>query len=168
MATAEHREPCDLRGSCTVLGARGGEIPPRDSTKPDKIRCLRHVRSAPDNGLIADIAVGRLRAKKLRHASNFSSRRVGQRPFHDTDCCCTERQSASPTRHVRFAPKGDPDTELLPLTQTVWRFQCSADSLAGRRYIMSSSKPHSKNGGHAKRWSLVAARCWISTLIKRV
>ena len=30
--TAEHREPCDSRGSCTVLGAPGGEIPPGDST----------------------------------------------------------------------------------------------------------------------------------------
>src|ERR1700751_1938920 len=34
MATAEHREPCDSRGSCTVLGAPGGEIPPGDSTNP--------------------------------------------------------------------------------------------------------------------------------------
>src|SRR5262245_59239006 len=34
MATAEHREPYESRGSRTVLGARGGEIPPRDSTKP--------------------------------------------------------------------------------------------------------------------------------------
>src|SRR5262245_4043341 len=32
MATAEHREPCDSRGSCTVLGAPGGGIPPGDST----------------------------------------------------------------------------------------------------------------------------------------
>src|ERR1700757_4222828 len=32
MATVEHREPCDSRGSCTVLGAPGGEIPPGDST----------------------------------------------------------------------------------------------------------------------------------------
>ena len=31
-ATVEHREPCDSRGSCTVLGAPGGEIPPGDST----------------------------------------------------------------------------------------------------------------------------------------
>ena len=31
MATAEHREPCESRGSCTVLGAPGGEIPPGDS-----------------------------------------------------------------------------------------------------------------------------------------
>ena len=29
---AEHREPCDSRGSFTVLGAPGGEIPPGDST----------------------------------------------------------------------------------------------------------------------------------------
>src|ERR1019366_3975165 len=28
---AEHRKPCELRGSRTVLGARGGESPPRDS-----------------------------------------------------------------------------------------------------------------------------------------
>src|ERR1700732_340115 len=32
MATAEHREPCESRGSCTVLGAPGGETPPGDST----------------------------------------------------------------------------------------------------------------------------------------
>src|SRR5665811_82750 len=32
MATAEHREPCESRGSRTVLGAPGGEIPPGDST----------------------------------------------------------------------------------------------------------------------------------------
>ena len=35
MATAEHREPCESRGSRTVLGAPGGEIPPGDSTKAD-------------------------------------------------------------------------------------------------------------------------------------
>jgi hypothetical protein len=33
MATAEHREPCDSRGSCTVLGAPGGAIPLGDSTR---------------------------------------------------------------------------------------------------------------------------------------
>src|SRR4029450_12578285 len=31
-ATAEHREPCASRGSCTVLGAPGGAIPLGDST----------------------------------------------------------------------------------------------------------------------------------------
>src|ERR1035437_1958446 len=33
MSAAEHRKPCELRGSRTVLGARGGESPPRDSPK---------------------------------------------------------------------------------------------------------------------------------------
>src|ERR1700722_5666684 len=32
METAEHREPCESRGSPTDLGAPGGEIPPGDST----------------------------------------------------------------------------------------------------------------------------------------
>jgi hypothetical protein len=32
MATAEQREPYESRGSRTVLGAPGGEIPPGDST----------------------------------------------------------------------------------------------------------------------------------------
>jgi hypothetical protein len=31
MSAAEHREPYELRGSRTVLGARGGESPLRDS-----------------------------------------------------------------------------------------------------------------------------------------
>src|SRR5208283_4215651 len=35
MSAAEHQKPCELRGSCTVLGARGGEIPPRDSPGTD-------------------------------------------------------------------------------------------------------------------------------------
>ncbi len=33
MGTVEHREPCESRGSRTVLGAPGGEIPPGDSTR---------------------------------------------------------------------------------------------------------------------------------------
>ena len=36
--TVEHREPCESRGSRTVLGAPGGEIPPGDSTKMRKPR----------------------------------------------------------------------------------------------------------------------------------
>ena len=32
MATVEHREPYESRGSPTVLGAPGGESPPGDST----------------------------------------------------------------------------------------------------------------------------------------
>ena len=44
MATAEHQEPYESRGSRTVLGARGGEIPPRDSTT---VRISPGKRSAP-------------------------------------------------------------------------------------------------------------------------
>src|SRR5215210_3849211 len=33
MGMAEHREPYDARVSRTVLGARGGETPPRDSPR---------------------------------------------------------------------------------------------------------------------------------------
>src|SRR5215472_13685014 len=36
MAPAEHLEPCDSRGSRTVLGAPGGEIPSGDSTRAVK------------------------------------------------------------------------------------------------------------------------------------
>src|SRR4051794_4425588 len=39
MGMAEHREPYDARVSRTVLGARGGETPPRDSPSvPDDRR----------------------------------------------------------------------------------------------------------------------------------
>src|SRR5262245_4118982 len=49
MATAEHREPCDSRGSCTVLGAPGGETPPGDSsTAPQRIGAgERHMSGPP-------------------------------------------------------------------------------------------------------------------------
>ena len=48
MAMAEHREPCDSRGSCTVLGAPEGEIPPGDSTTAVFKRCPRKVRYHPE------------------------------------------------------------------------------------------------------------------------
>src|SRR5580704_8703119 len=51
MATAEHREPCDSRGSCTVLGAPEGEIPPGDSTVAS-VELSRHVGSTPNFGRI--------------------------------------------------------------------------------------------------------------------
>ena len=50
MATVEHREPCESRGSRTVLGARGGEIPPRDSTRAAIALTRGVVRSAPNLG----------------------------------------------------------------------------------------------------------------------
>ena len=36
--TVEHREPCKSRGSRTVLGAPGGEIPPGDSTNCENLK----------------------------------------------------------------------------------------------------------------------------------
>jgi hypothetical protein len=59
MATAEHREPCDSRGSCTVLGAPGGETPSGDSsraadvTRPawtDQVRTCRYDSNLGDTG----------------------------------------------------------------------------------------------------------------------
>ena len=52
-ATAEHREPCDSRGSCTVLGAPGGEIPPGDSTTAEILRPSGSVSSTSESRLSA-------------------------------------------------------------------------------------------------------------------
>src|SRR5262245_58256064 len=48
MATAEHREPYESRGSRAVLGARGGEIPPRDSTDSAIRRCRLKCQLLPE------------------------------------------------------------------------------------------------------------------------
>src|SRR5262249_49937398 len=53
MATAGHREPCDSRGSCTVLGAPGGESPPGDSPSAPLGEVRSRVRSTSDSGSIA-------------------------------------------------------------------------------------------------------------------
>ena len=47
MATAEHREPCESRGSCTVLGAPGGEITPGDSPNRAVRASFKGVGSSP-------------------------------------------------------------------------------------------------------------------------
>src|SRR5262245_63962520 len=64
MATAEHREPCESRGSCTVLGARGGEIPPRDSTTTAVIRPLSQGRLYLSNPTLV-VSVGTSRSCQL-------------------------------------------------------------------------------------------------------
>src|SRR6516162_5729292 len=59
MATAEHREPCDSRGSCTVLGAPGGEIPPGDSTFtsfPPVPACQVHLKCRPWRAGLANVS----------------------------------------------------------------------------------------------------------------
>src|ERR1700730_4123194 len=51
METAEHREPCESRGSRTDLGAPGGEIPPGDSTSADRCQDRQAARVAMAGGL---------------------------------------------------------------------------------------------------------------------
>jgi putative transposase len=64
--TAEHREPYDPRGSRTVLGARGGEIPPRDS--PGRYHHRRQEALAlacgRPGGFVLDVLVQSRRDKK--------------------------------------------------------------------------------------------------------
>src|SRR5436189_4771028 len=59
MAMAEHREPCDSRGSCTVLGAPGGETPPGDSS----IATDRHAPDALGMSAMAPIATQSVRRR---------------------------------------------------------------------------------------------------------
>src|ERR1700730_9834923 len=82
MATAEHREPYESRGSRTCLGARGGEIPPRDSTiariyrvapllsaspqLAESVRAAKCFRVVPTCGLVH---------RKKEHHSKISSAR---------------------------------------------------------------------------------------------
>src|SRR5215813_12678981 len=48
MATAEHREPCESTGSCTVLGAPGGESPSGDSSSAGQRHLRGLARCGPD------------------------------------------------------------------------------------------------------------------------
>ena len=50
MAAAEHREPYELRGSRTVLGAPEGETPSGDSSKSEVAALRRDVCFAPVSG----------------------------------------------------------------------------------------------------------------------
>src|SRR5215831_2441174 len=64
MATAEHREPCDSRGSCTVLGAPGGEIPPGDSARSEELDLsISCPPLPPKSDVRVDMPVGRVCAK---------------------------------------------------------------------------------------------------------
>src|SRR5262245_64054163 len=54
MATAEHQEPYESRGSRTVLGARGGEILPRDSTTAERLAASIFRPDCPPRADIVD------------------------------------------------------------------------------------------------------------------
>ena len=53
LPTVEHREPCESRGSRTVLGAPGGEIPPGDSS------IATNLSLAPDISFWGEADLGR-------------------------------------------------------------------------------------------------------------
>ena len=87
METAEHREPCESRGSRTDLGAPGGEIPPGDSTlcmvRPRVARGFRRsVRCGSCinvSGLILERVMLRATMDISAHAISLTSRpRPGQ------------------------------------------------------------------------------------------
>jgi hypothetical protein len=60
METAEHREPCESRGSRTVLGAPGGAIPPGDSTNPVIVVMSANDRSSfRKQTFVPDLAMSR-------------------------------------------------------------------------------------------------------------
>src|SRR6516164_346995 len=75
MEAAEHREPCESRGSCTDLGAPGGEIPPGDST----IASHPDVRDAPGMSAMPPIATQSVRRNEASRCANTGRRteRVG-------------------------------------------------------------------------------------------
>ena len=56
LPTVEHREPCKSRGSRTVLGAPGGEIPPGNSSATEVGRCPLFGRYWGQSGPDADVA----------------------------------------------------------------------------------------------------------------
>jgi hypothetical protein len=53
LPTVEHREPCESRGSRTVLGAPGGEIPPGDSSLSTVSALSGDFRLGPETGNVA-------------------------------------------------------------------------------------------------------------------
>ena len=74
LPTVEHREPCESRGSRTVLGAPGGEIPPGDSPVSYLKRCPRLGRERGHSGHGANTAHG-LRFAEHAFDSQFYARR---------------------------------------------------------------------------------------------
>src|SRR6266849_7986522 len=62
MATAEHREPYESRGSRTVLGAPEGETPSGDSSFSTESGLSAHVRFPPGSDRMADISERQPRA----------------------------------------------------------------------------------------------------------
>jgi hypothetical protein len=109
MATAEHREPCDSRGSCTVLGVAGGETPPADSTgTAPKQWEFRPSRLVDVSRIAADIQDNWVRCSNLDQvAGRILLRRKHTASDHPSLDICgigTDHQFAGPRR---FRPKSE-------------------------------------------------------------
>jgi hypothetical protein len=81
METAEHREPCESRGSRTVLGARGGEIPPRDSSSASFQTNAKDVRSSSHCDQIAALGQSTRRARTGSLRAGHCTCRSGRLDF---------------------------------------------------------------------------------------
>jgi hypothetical protein len=120
MATAEHWEPRESRGSCTVLGAPGGASPSGDSSISSIPRCSRYVRLAANFGNVSSgfphtSAHRRLRALALRAHDSPDQNKLAQTPTQEsktdaapvhgrpTPGACHKRSSHLATRS-RIAP----------------------------------------------------------------
>ena len=68
-STAEHRQPCEPRGSSTVLGAPGGEIPPGDSPIMRPISDTRVRSLAPGCSALFTNGAGSFPSRPLRLAA---------------------------------------------------------------------------------------------------
>jgi hypothetical protein len=92
MATAEHREPCESRGSCTVLGAPRSEIPPGDSScGREQVQQIlaQHSKSAPTAFDARNAAHGQavhVRSKRARSCKCLRLAAIlGQKAGHPVD-----------------------------------------------------------------------------------
>src|SRR5215510_2184904 len=88
MATAEHREPYESRGSRTVLGARGGEIPPRDSTFTSLWLLRSTVRMSASHPKATEFAAQQRNDAQCRYLRARSGKILLQQylPTPDLDC----------------------------------------------------------------------------------
>ena len=87
LPTVEHREPCELRGSRTVLGAPGGEIPPGDLSVSSVAVTQQVGGDRSESGHRAD-TVDRSKMTHLRHWARLvehwhksQSEPLPERPF---------------------------------------------------------------------------------------
>jgi hypothetical protein len=117
MATAEHREPYESRGSRTVLGARGGEISPRNSTKPASLLIKRKSASARIGHKLYHSITSSARPSNVRGNDTPSARAVLRLMNNSTFVACWTGRSAglAPAR-IRpvWIPPWWPQSVILP------------------------------------------------------